>query len=73
MENIKRQTFAQLHPDDNVLVALQNLKKGTQIKLNGWDFTLQMDIEAKHKFTTTPLSIGESKRNRALHFRGAAA
>jgi altronate hydrolase len=59
MENIKRQTFAQLHPDDNVLVALQNLKKGTQIKLNGWDFTLQMDIEAKHKFTTGPLSMGE--------------
>ena len=59
MENIKRQTFAQLHPDDNVLVALQNLKKGTQIKYNGWNFTLQMDIEAKHKFTTTPLSIGE--------------
>jgi altronate hydrolase len=59
MKNSKKQTFAQLHPDDNVLVALQNLKKGTQIKQSGRDFTLQMDIEAKHKFTTTPLSMGD--------------
>jgi altronate hydrolase len=60
MEAIKKETFAQMHPADNVLVALQDLKKGTHINKNGWDFTLQTDIEAKHKFTTTPLSIGEA-------------
>jgi altronate hydrolase len=59
MENIKRQTIAQMHPHDNVLVALQDLKKGTHIKQNGLNFTLETDIEAKHKFTTTPLSMGE--------------
>lgn len=67
MDNTKRQTFAQLHPADNVLVALQDLKKGTEIKQmahpdtsgNAWNFSLNMDIEAKHKFTTGPLSIGD--------------
>jgi altronate hydrolase len=59
MSSAIKQTFAQLHPADNVLVALQDLKKGTHIQKNGWDFTLQSDIEAKHKFTTTPLSYGD--------------
>ncbi len=48
-----------MHPNDNVLVALQDIKKGTHIRQNSWDITLNMDIEAKHKFTTTPLSIGD--------------
>ncbi len=60
MEVIKKETFAQMHPADNVLVALQDFKKGTHINKYGWDFILQTDIEAKHKFTTTPLSIGEA-------------
>jgi altronate hydrolase len=59
METQKRQIIAQMHPADNVLVALQDLKKETLIKFNGWNFTLQTDVEAKHKFTTTPLSIGD--------------
>ena len=59
MKTAERKTFAQLHPNDNVLVALQDLKKGTEIRQYGCDFTLKMDIEAKHKFTTTPLSIGD--------------
>lgn len=54
-----KQTFAQMHSADNVLVALQDLKKGTRIEQYGYDFALQSDIEAKHKFTTTPLSIGD--------------
>jgi altronate hydrolase len=59
MDNVKRQIIAQMHPNDNVLVALQDLKKGTHIQRNGWSFNLATDIEAKHKFTTTPLSIGD--------------
>lgn len=67
MENTKKQIIAQMHPNDNVLVALQDLKKGTYIKQiahpnmveSDCDFTLVTDIEAKHKFTTTPLSIGD--------------
>jgi altronate hydrolase len=49
-----------VHPADNVLVALQDLKKGETIPFEGQDFILQDDILAKHKFATTPLSIGDS-------------
>ncbi len=45
-------TFLQINPTDNLLVALQDLKKGTVIKHAGNEITLQDDIAAKHKFTT---------------------
>jgi altronate hydrolase len=44
-------TFLQIHPGDNVLVALQNLVKGTVIEFNGSSLTLVTDVAAKHKFT----------------------
>ena len=46
------QTFLQINPTDNLLVALQDLPKGTVISHNGDQITLQDDIAAKHKFTT---------------------
>ena len=46
------QTFLQINPTDNLLVALQDLPKGTVINHNGDQITLQDDIAAKHKFTT---------------------
>jgi altronate hydrolase len=45
-------TFLQINPTDNLLVALQDLKKGTIIKHANNEITLQDDIAAKHKFTT---------------------
>lgn len=45
-------TFLQINPTDNLLVALQDLKKGTIIKHADTEITLQDDIAAKHKFTT---------------------
>lgn len=45
-------TFLQINPTDNLLVALQDLKKGTIIKHADNEITLQDDIAAKHKFTT---------------------
>ncbi len=56
---MEKQKFAQLHPNDNVLVALQDLKKDTPINRYGLDFILAMDISAKHKFTTITLNIGD--------------
>jgi altronate hydrolase len=44
-------TFLQINPTDNLLVALQDLKKGTVIKHADTEITLQDDIAAKHKFT----------------------
>jgi altronate hydrolase len=43
-------SFLKIHPDDNVLVALSDLKAGTEIKYNGSSFSLRNDVPAKHKF-----------------------
>lgn len=48
-----------IHPGDNVLVALQDLAKGQEIKFNGSNYTLQTDVAAKHKFTTESLNPGD--------------
>ncbi|NQW75757.1 MAG: altronate dehydratase [Cytophagales bacterium] len=53
----KRKTFLQINDDDNLLVALQNLKKGTEIIHNGNRIILQDDIDAKHKFTTEAIPM----------------
>ena len=45
-------TFLQINPTDNLLVALQDLKKGTVIQHAGDEIILQDDIAAKHKFST---------------------
>ncbi|MCE2758173.1 MAG: SAF domain-containing protein, partial [Chitinophagaceae bacterium] len=38
-----------IHPKDNVIVALRDLKKGEIISCDGEDFELIEDIPAKHK------------------------
>jgi altronate hydrolase len=53
-------TYLQIHPDDNVLVALQDLNAGSPIKFNGYSFSLQEQISAKHKFTLESLSPGDN-------------
>jgi altronate hydrolase len=50
------QTYLQINPTDNLLVALQDLPKGTIILHNGNEIILQDDIAAKHKFTTEAIS-----------------
>lgn len=55
--NIK---FLQIHPADNVLVALQDLPKGEEIHFNGEKFSLPLRVRAKHKFTLKPFGKGES-------------
>ncbi|MES2810166.1 MAG: altronate dehydratase family protein [Bacteroidota bacterium] len=53
--SVKRETVLRIHPHDNVLVALQDLSKGTVISFNGDNITLLTDVAAKHKFTITDL------------------
>jgi altronate hydrolase len=48
--------FLKIHPADNVLVALTDLKAGEKISDNGSSFTLSEDIPAKHKFVPKPCS-----------------
>ncbi|SDJ35232.1 altronate hydrolase [Pedobacter sp. ok626] len=51
-------SFLQIHPDDNVLVALQDLPKGKIVEWNGMVITLKDDIRAKHKFFIEDLALG---------------
>jgi len=50
--------FLKIHPDDNVAVALQQLKTGTEINLKDLNFIIAEDIQAKHKFALEPLQPG---------------
>lgn len=49
-----------IHPADNVLVALTDLKAGEKISFNGTSFTLSENIPAKHKFVQTSLQPDEA-------------
>lgn len=63
MENLitqKVSTYLIIHPDDNVLVALKDLKAGTFIEHNGNTFTLATDVKAKHKFTLTNIDVNNT-------------
>ena len=71
--------FLQIHPSDNVLVALQDLLSGSLIKHNDLEFNLLNDVRAKHKFSLSNLIEGDEilmygvlvgKANQALN-RGA--
>lgn len=52
--------YLQIHPDDNIMVALQDLEKGSAIHANGLSFTLADRIAAKHKFSLKPLDPGDN-------------
>ena len=54
-----KNSFLQIHPDDNVLVALQDLPKGQVIEWNNSQIILQDDIRAKHKFFITDLKVDD--------------
>lgn len=55
-----KQKVLKVHPKDNVLVALTDLKKGDVIEYDGTSYTLQDDVKAKHKFFTEDLKKGDS-------------
>ena len=54
-----KQEVLQVHPKDNVLVALMDLPKGYTILHNGTELSLQEPVKAKHKFTIDSLAIGD--------------
>ncbi|WP_425635808.1 UxaA family hydrolase [Algoriphagus yeomjeoni] len=54
-----------IHPKDNVLVALQDLKAGEIVEHNGLKITLKDSIPAKHKF-----AINELKTNSQVFMYG---
>ncbi|SFW22518.1 UxaA family hydrolase [Chitinophaga sancti] len=54
-----KRSILKVHPHDNVVVALTDLKKGETVQDNGQSYTLYDDVPAKHKFTETALKAGE--------------
>lgn len=54
-----KQRFLKIHPADNLIVALQDLKKGEILEVDGQSICLQDDIPAKHKFSTQALAVGD--------------
>jgi altronate hydrolase len=55
-----RRKVLQVHPQDNVLVALSHLQKGEEVAFAGGTLALVTDVDAKHKFTTKGLAIGDA-------------
>ncbi|MGB7845284.1 MAG: altronate dehydratase family protein [Candidatus Acidiferrum sp.] len=53
-----RQQVLQLHPDDNVLVALVDLEQGVGISFSGHDLVLATAVPAKHKFALLDIPSG---------------
>lgn len=51
--------FLKIHEEDNVLVALSDLKKGDFIQYNGQSIVLNQDVQAKHKFSPCLLQAGD--------------
>ncbi|MCH7415089.1 altronate dehydratase family protein [Belliella sp. R4-6] len=51
--------FLQIHPQDNVLVALTDLTLGDVIEFEGKSITLKESIPAKHKFALSKLEEGD--------------
>ncbi|MBC7508048.1 MAG: altronate dehydratase, partial [Ferruginibacter sp.] len=49
----------QIDTKDNVMVALQNLRKGDIINKYNKEVVLQNDIKAKHKFFTKNMQPGD--------------
>jgi altronate hydrolase len=53
------QTYLQIHPADNVLVALRDLPPGEVIKCQATKLVLPQAVTAKHKFTLQALLPGD--------------
>jgi altronate hydrolase len=49
-----------VHTSDNLIVALQALERFEEVVLDGEKYTLPNAIEAKHKFVTQDLNIGDT-------------
>jgi altronate hydrolase len=55
-----KQRVLKVHPEDNIIVALDTLNKGETILYGSFKINLIEDISPKHKFTESDLSKGDS-------------
>lgn len=49
----------QIHPSDNIVVALTDLPRGEVVTVNNRQFTLVEGVRQKHKFSIVDLSVGD--------------
>jgi len=54
-----KQQVLKVNPQDNVLVALTDLKAGETVTYQGIDYVLVDDIDAKHKFYMNDMNTGD--------------
>lgn len=53
------QSYLKIHPNDNVAVAVEGLKKGASVSVEGRLIILRSDIPAGHKFALHDITAGE--------------
>lgn len=51
--------FLQIHPNDNILAALQDMKKDFVVEFEGKSFPLRNNVSAKHKFALQEFKVGD--------------
>ena len=51
--------FLQIHPNDNILAALQDMKKDFVVEFEGKSFPLKNNVSAKHKFALQEFKVGD--------------
>lgn len=51
--------FLQIHPNDNILAALQDMKKDYVVDFEGKSFPLKNNVTAKHKFALHDFKVGD--------------
>ncbi|RZK89382.1 MAG: altronate dehydratase, partial [Pedobacter sp.] len=54
-----KQQVLKVHPKDNVLVALTDLKAGELVGFQGVNYLLVDDVDAKHKFYMQDMQAGD--------------
>ncbi len=53
-------SILKVHPADNIIAALQDLKTGESVVFEGQTYHLWEDISAKHKFAERDFAVGET-------------
>ena len=48
-----------IHPDDNLIVAINDLKKGENVTVDNQTITMQEPVKQKHKFAQIDIEKGE--------------
>ena len=54
------QSIIQIHPADNVAVALRDIENGEQAEAGGYHVVMPQPVARGHKFALRPIAAGEN-------------